>query len=109
LELADGQGVFTAVRKRTDVSFLADQRWRTLMPARGPDVEFTPLAYLTDAAGQRYEGYAAALIRERGKGRRPGTILYLWGNLLDGELAEPLLRDALRFAVNDAQPTLRPR
>ena len=49
-------------------------------------------------------GYAAALIRRPSKhGRRRGAILYLWGNLIDSELGEELLRSAVRFALDDVQ------
>jgi hypothetical protein len=103
LELASGQPVFTVLGSRTNVSFLRDQRWRGLMPTRAAGLEFTPLAYLTDEDGRRYEGCAAALIRRHSNTGRGGAILYLWGNLLDGDLAEPLMRDALAFALRDVQ------
>ena len=50
-----------------------------------------------------YEGYAAALIRRHRPSGRPGTILYIWGNLIDGELAEPITRAALKYALDDVQ------
>jgi hypothetical protein len=101
LEPADGQA--SLIHARTDVSFLSDQRWRALMPTRSGSIELTPLAYLTDEGGHRYEGCAAALIRHHNGKKRPGTILYIWGNLIDGDLGEPLLRAALQLAVSDVQ------
>jgi hypothetical protein len=85
-------------------------------------MEFTPLAYVSQVAsdsgdlnapGERFEGYAAALVRQHGNGTRPGTILYIWGNLIDPdnqhpalrELAENLMRSALVFALEDVQVT----
>jgi hypothetical protein len=73
------------------------------MPTRSGSIELTPLAYLTDEDGHRYEGCAAALIRHHNGRKRPGTILYIWGNLIDGDLAEPILRAALQFAMDDVQ------
>jgi hypothetical protein len=93
----------TLVASRTDVSGIGDQRWRMLMPTRSAQVEFTPLAYLTDENGQRYEGYAAALIRRHRPSGRPGAILYVWGNLIDGQFAEPIVRAALKYALHDMQ------
>ena len=92
---------------RLDVTALSDPRWRALMPTRGADIEFTPLAYLTDENGRRYDGYAAALIHHRRPQGRPGAVLYLWGNLLDGEFAEPVLRAALRYAFDTVQEPAR--
>jgi hypothetical protein len=34
-------------------------------------------------------------------------VLYLWGNLLDGEFAEPVLRAALRYAFDTVQEPAR--
>jgi hypothetical protein len=103
LEPAPGQEVFTNLDRPTDVTDIADQRWRSLLRTRGVDIDFTPLAYLTNGDGNRFEGYAAALIRHRNPGRRPGTILYIWGNLIDGPLGEKLMRSALQFALNDVR------
>ncbi|MBM3475666.1 MAG: hypothetical protein FJX75_20570 [Armatimonadetes bacterium] len=93
----------TLFPSRLDVSAIGDQRWRALMPTRGAEVEFTPLAYLTDENGRRYEGCAAALIRRHRPNGRPGAILYIWGNLIDGELADPIMRAALKYALSDVQ------
>jgi len=93
--------------RRLDVSTIRDQRWRALMPSRGANVEFVPLAYLTDEGGRRYEGCAAALIRRHRPQGRPGAVLYLWGNLIDGEFAEPILRSALQYAFRQVQEPAR--
>ena len=111
LEPVKGQEVFPGLSGSIDVSGLSDQRWRGLYPTRGRGIEFTPLAYVTDSEGSRYNGCAAALIRRNGEGSRPGAILYIWGNLIEpgsddptvSDLARELLGSALEFAMDDVQ------
>jgi hypothetical protein len=103
LEPAANGNAPALVPRTVDVTAISDQRWRALARVRGADTEFVPLAYLTDGEGRRYNGYAAALIRRQTRGVGTGTILYVWGNLIEGALGEQLMPSALRLALDEVQ------
>lgn len=71
-----------------------DLRFR---PASGanlqPGTEFTPVAIATGASGQVYGPGIAVIGPEMG-----GTVIYIWGTLLDTRLGRGLVRDAVMLA-----------
>jgi len=58
----------------------------------------TPIVSLVGESGQAY-GPGVMLIEHRGNQLAPGTVLYLWGSLLESAVGDRLLRDALRLAA----------
>ncbi len=103
LRAAAGEKLFPGGQKPVDVTSVADRSWYCLARVRGADVEWRPLAYLTDAEEQRFEGYAAAMIRIRGPMGQTGGVLYVCGELLEGERSRDFMRATLRSAMDEVQ------
>jgi hypothetical protein len=103
LRAAAGEKLLPGAQEPVDVTSVADRSWCCLARVRGADVEWRPLAYLTDAEEQRFEGYAAAMIRIRGPMGQTGGVLYVWGEVLEGERSRDFMRATLRYAMDEVQ------